>query len=99
MFQAILDLMKEEWEDMEEFFWGHLRKDVVCLAEALSRNTQDAMLPVPLFLQHLRWNNPAGRVMLGSSGKSPTGLRSLGFNRDRCHWFLLPGTVSMPGNQ
>ncbi|XP_072704248.1 E3 ubiquitin-protein ligase rnf213-alpha-like isoform X2 [Ciconia boyciana] len=57
--QAILDLMKEEPEDLEEFFWGHLRKDVECLAEALSRNTEDAVLTVHLFLQYLSNNNPA----------------------------------------
>ncbi|KAM9258624.1 E3 ubiquitin-protein ligase rnf213-alpha-like [Morus bassanus] len=57
--QAILDLMKEEPEDVEEFFWGHLRKDVACLAEALSRNMEDAVLTVHLFLQHLSNDNPA----------------------------------------
>ncbi|XP_029861828.2 E3 ubiquitin-protein ligase RNF213-like [Aquila chrysaetos chrysaetos] len=40
-------------EDVEEFFWGHLRKDVACLAEALGRNTEDAVLTVHLFLRHL----------------------------------------------
>ncbi|XP_050770500.1 E3 ubiquitin-protein ligase rnf213-alpha-like [Gymnogyps californianus] len=57
--QAIQDLMKEEPEDVEAFFWGHLRKDVACLAEALSRNTEDAVLTVHLFLQHLSNDNPA----------------------------------------
>ncbi|XP_075580950.1 E3 ubiquitin-protein ligase rnf213-alpha-like [Pelecanus crispus] len=51
--QAILDLMKKEPEDVEVFFWGHLQKDVEYLAEALSRNTEDAVLTVHLFLQHL----------------------------------------------
>ncbi|XP_029861840.1 E3 ubiquitin-protein ligase RNF213-like [Aquila chrysaetos chrysaetos] len=51
--QAIRDLMKEQPEDVEEFFWGHLRKDVACLAEALGRNTEDAVLTVHLFLRHL----------------------------------------------
>lgn len=90
--------MKEEPEDVEEFFWGHLQKDMACLAEALSRNTEDAVLTVHLFLQHLSNDNPAGRGMLGSSGRSPAGLQWLGFIWDRCHWFLLPGTVSIPGN-
>ncbi|KAM6326807.1 E3 ubiquitin-protein ligase RNF213-like [Alca torda] len=57
--KAILDLMKEEPEDVEEFFWGHLQKDMACLAEALSRNTEDAVLTVHLFLQHLSHENPA----------------------------------------
>ncbi|XP_074936539.1 E3 ubiquitin-protein ligase rnf213-alpha-like, partial [Phalacrocorax aristotelis] len=57
--QAILDLMKEEPEDVEEFFWGHLRKDIACLAEALGRNMEDAVLTVHLFLQHLSNENPA----------------------------------------
>ncbi|XP_009867566.1 PREDICTED: E3 ubiquitin-protein ligase RNF213-like, partial [Apaloderma vittatum] len=37
--RAILDLMKKEPEDVEEFFWSHLRKDVECLAEALSNKS------------------------------------------------------------
>ncbi|XP_074663829.1 E3 ubiquitin-protein ligase rnf213-alpha-like isoform X2 [Strix aluco] len=56
--KAILDLMKEQVEDVEQFFWGHLQKDVECLAEALNRNTEDAVLTVHLFLQDLI-NNPA----------------------------------------
>ncbi|XP_063178349.1 E3 ubiquitin-protein ligase rnf213-alpha-like isoform X3 [Chroicocephalus ridibundus] len=59
--KAILDLMKEEPEDVEEFFWGHLQKDMACLAEALSRNTEDAVLTVHLFLQHLSNDNPADK--------------------------------------
>ncbi|XP_026723296.1 E3 ubiquitin-protein ligase RNF213-like [Athene cunicularia] len=57
--KAVLDLMKEQVEDVEKFFWGHLQKDVACLAEALSKNTEDAVLTVHLFLQDLSNNNPA----------------------------------------
>ncbi|XP_074786497.1 E3 ubiquitin-protein ligase rnf213-alpha-like [Athene noctua] len=57
--KAVLDLMKEQVEDVEKFFWGHLQKDVACLAEALSRNTEDAVLTVHLFLQDLSNNDPA----------------------------------------
>ena len=71
--------MKEKPEDVEAFFWGHLQKDVACLAEALSRNTEDAVLTVHLFLQHLSNDNPAGRGMLGSSGRSPNRLAVVGF--------------------
>lgn len=90
--------MKKKPEDMEDFFWGHLKKDVACLAEALGRNTEEAMLTVHLFLQHLSKDSPAGREMLGSSGRSPVGWRGLGLNWDHCHWFFLPGTASIPGN-
>ncbi|XP_026723316.1 E3 ubiquitin-protein ligase RNF213-like, partial [Athene cunicularia] len=56
--KAVLDLMKEQVEDVEQFFWGHLQKDVACLAEVLSRNTEDTVLTVHLFLQDLSNNNP-----------------------------------------
>lgn len=84
--------MKEKPVEVEEFFWGHLQKDVACLAEALSRNTEDAVLTVHLFLQHLSNHTPAGRGTLGSSGRSPVGSR-------RCHWFLLPGTTWETGGK
>lgn len=63
--------MKEKPEDVEKFFWGHLRKDVTCLAEALSRSMEDAVLTVHLFLLHLHNVTSAGRGMLGSCGRSP----------------------------
>jgi len=91
--------MKKKPEDVEEFFWGHLRKDMTCLAEALNRNTEEAVLTVHLFLQHLSKDNLAGNEMLGSSGRSPAGSWWLGFNRDQCQWFLLLGTASILGNQ
>lgn len=74
--------MKEQPEDVEEFFWGHFRKDAACLAEALGRNTEDAVLTVHLFLRHLSNDNLEGREMLGSSGRSPAGLWWSGFNQD-----------------
>lgn len=91
--------MREKPEDVEEFFWGHLQKDVECLAEALSKNTEDALLTVHLFLQHLYKDSSAGREMLGSIGRSPEGLWWLSSNQDQCHWFLLPGIVFIPGKQ
>ncbi|XP_032847063.2 E3 ubiquitin-protein ligase rnf213-alpha-like [Tyto alba] len=51
--QAILSLMTEKPKDVAKFFWDHLEKDIECLAEALSRNTEDATVVVHLFLQHL----------------------------------------------
>lgn len=72
--------MKKKPEDVEEFFWGHLRKDMVYLAEALGRNTEEAMLTVHLFLQHLSKDSPAGRELLGSSGRSPSGWWGLDLN-------------------
>ncbi|XP_042653147.1 E3 ubiquitin-protein ligase rnf213-alpha-like [Tyto alba] len=64
--EAIIDLIKKKPADVEEFFWDHLRKDVACLAEALGRNTEDAMLTVHLFLQHLSNVNPTDEdVALG----------------------------------
>ncbi|KAM6240959.1 E3 ubiquitin-protein ligase rnf213-alpha-like [Porphyrio hochstetteri] len=60
---AVLDLMKEKPEDVEEFFWGQLQKDVACLAEALGRNTEDAVLTVHLFLQHLRQYSSADNIV------------------------------------
>ncbi|KAM6394866.1 E3 ubiquitin-protein ligase rnf213-alpha-like [Rhynochetos jubatus] len=57
--EGILCLMKKKPKDVEEFFWGHLRKDMECLAEALSRNVEDAVLTVHLFLQHLSTGDPA----------------------------------------
>ncbi|KAM6032909.1 E3 ubiquitin-protein ligase rnf213-alpha-like isoform 2-T2 [Chlamydotis macqueenii] len=74
---AILDLMKEEPEDVEEFFWGHLQKDITCLAEALSRNTEDAVLTVHLFLQHLSNN---------SSADESVALSILPEKKDREEW-------------
>ncbi|XP_035753505.1 E3 ubiquitin-protein ligase rnf213-alpha-like [Egretta garzetta] len=56
--QAVLDLMKHKPGDVEKFFWGHLEKDITYLGEALSRNMDDAMLTVHLFLQHLSTNSP-----------------------------------------
>ncbi|KAM4682179.1 E3 ubiquitin-protein ligase rnf213-alpha-like isoform 3-T3 [Amazona ochrocephala] len=51
--RAILSLMTEKPEDVAKFFWGHLEKDIECLAEACSRNMEDATVTVHLFLQHL----------------------------------------------
>ncbi|KAM9300337.1 E3 ubiquitin-protein ligase rnf213-alpha-like [Morus bassanus] len=60
--QAILSLMTEKPKDVAKFFWDHLEKDIECLAEALSRNTEDATVTVHLFLQHLS-NSTAGQNM------------------------------------
>lgn len=61
--------MKHKPGDVEKFFWGHLEKDITYLGEALSRNMDDAMLTVHLFLQHLSTNSP-GRETLGGFGRS-----------------------------
>nr|XP_013804530.1 PREDICTED: E3 ubiquitin-protein ligase RNF213-like [Apteryx mantelli mantelli] len=58
---AILDRMKEKPEDVEGFFWSHLQKDISSLAEALGRNTEDAMLTIRLFLQRVS-DGPAGGI-------------------------------------
>lgn len=97
-FQAVLDLMKHKPGDVKKFFWGHLEKDITYLAEALSRNMDDAMLTVHLFLQHLSTNGP-GRETLGSFGRSRASWERLGFNWDRCYRFLFAGRVSIPGNR
>lgn len=81
IFQAVLDLMKEKPEDVEAFFWDHLQKDMECLAEALSRNTEDAVLIVHLFLQQLSKHSPAGREMFC---RAPAGS-----------WWLLTKTSVM----
>ncbi|KAM6093566.1 E3 ubiquitin-protein ligase rnf213-alpha-like [Chlamydotis macqueenii] len=60
--QAILSLMTEKPKDVAKFFWDHLEKDIECLAEALSRNTEDATVTVHLFLQHLN-NSTTGQNM------------------------------------
>ncbi|XP_074938739.1 E3 ubiquitin-protein ligase rnf213-alpha-like isoform X2 [Phalacrocorax aristotelis] len=60
--QAILSLMTEKPKDVAKFFWDHLEKDIECLAEALSRNTEDATMTVHLFLQHLS-NSTTGQNM------------------------------------
>ncbi|XP_065534709.1 E3 ubiquitin-protein ligase RNF213-like isoform X6 [Lathamus discolor] len=51
--EAILSLMTEKPDDVAKFFCGHLEKDIECLAEACSRNMEDATMTVHLFLQHL----------------------------------------------
>ncbi|XP_074672203.1 E3 ubiquitin-protein ligase rnf213-alpha-like isoform X1 [Strix aluco] len=61
--QAILSLMTEKPKDVAKFFWDHLEKDIECLAEALSRNTEDATVTVHLFLQHLN-NSTTGQNMV-----------------------------------
>lgn len=45
--------MTEKPKDVAKFFWDHLQKDIELLAEALSRNKEDATVTVHLFLQHL----------------------------------------------
>ncbi|XP_065501150.1 E3 ubiquitin-protein ligase rnf213-alpha-like [Caloenas nicobarica] len=60
--EAILSLMTEKPKDVAEFFWDHLEKDIELLAEALSRNKEDATVTVHLFLQHLS-NATAGKNM------------------------------------
>ncbi|XP_074426105.1 E3 ubiquitin-protein ligase rnf213-alpha-like isoform X2 [Larus michahellis] len=60
--QAILSLMTKKPRDVAKFFWDHLEKDIECLAEALSRNTEDATVTVHLFLQHLS-NSTTGQNM------------------------------------
>lgn len=52
--------MTEKPKDVAKFFWDHLEKDTECLAEALSRNTDDATVTVHLFLQHLS-NSTTGK--------------------------------------
>ncbi|KAM6439343.1 E3 ubiquitin-protein ligase rnf213-alpha-like isoform 2-T2 [Rhynochetos jubatus] len=51
--QEFLSLMTEKPNDVEKFFWDHLEKDIECLAEAISKNTEEATVTVHLFLQHL----------------------------------------------
>ncbi|XP_014821245.1 PREDICTED: E3 ubiquitin-protein ligase RNF213-like [Calidris pugnax] len=60
--QATLSLMTKKPKDAAKFFWDHLEKDIECLAEALSRNTEDATVTVHLFLQHLS-NSTTGKNM------------------------------------
>ncbi|XP_055559911.1 E3 ubiquitin-protein ligase rnf213-alpha-like isoform X6 [Falco cherrug] len=75
--QAILDLMKRKPDNVEEFFWGHLQKDVACLAEALSRNVEDAVVTVHLFLQHLSNYKPTDQSVV---------LSVLNQKKDREEW-------------
>ncbi|PKU43384.1 hypothetical protein llap_6310 [Limosa lapponica baueri] len=60
--QATLSLMTKKPKDAAKFFWDHLEKDIECLAEALSKNTEDATVTVHLFLQHLS-NSTTGQNM------------------------------------
>ncbi|XP_063997715.1 E3 ubiquitin-protein ligase rnf213-alpha-like [Pogoniulus pusillus] len=85
--QAVLDLMKEKPEDVEAFFWDHLQKDMECLAEALSRNTEDAVLIVHLFLQQLSKHNPAER---------DGALSTLPEKRDREEWEMSFKALAQP---
>ncbi|XP_068024256.1 E3 ubiquitin-protein ligase rnf213-alpha-like [Melanerpes formicivorus] len=85
--QAVLDLMKEKPEDVEAFFWGHLQKDMECLAEALSRNTEDTLLIVHLFLQQLSKHKPA---------ESSVALNILLEKRDREEWEMSFKALAQP---
>ncbi|XP_062496366.1 E3 ubiquitin-protein ligase RNF213-like isoform X4 [Pezoporus occidentalis] len=85
--QAILDLMREKPEDVEKFFWGQLKKDLECLAEALSRNMEDALLTVHLFLQHLCKDSSAG---------DSTALGILREKKDREEWETLFKALAQP---
>ncbi|KAM6211439.1 E3 ubiquitin-protein ligase rnf213-alpha-like [Sarcoramphus papa] len=84
--QAILSLMTEKPKDVAKFFWDHLEKDIECLAEALSRNTEDATVTVHLFLQHLS-NSTTGQNMA---------LNILPRQEDRRQWETCFKTLTQP---
>ncbi|XP_026713188.1 E3 ubiquitin-protein ligase rnf213-alpha-like [Athene cunicularia] len=84
--QAILSLMTEKPKDVAKFFWDHLEKDIECLAEALSRNTEDATVTVHLFLQHLN-NSTTGQNMV---------LNNLLRQEDRRQWETCFKTLTRP---
>ncbi|XP_029898687.1 E3 ubiquitin-protein ligase rnf213-alpha-like isoform X1 [Aquila chrysaetos chrysaetos] len=84
--QAILSLMAEKPKDVAKFFWDHLEKDIECLAEALSRNTEDATVTVHLFLQHL--NN--------CTTAQNTALNILLRQEDRRQWETCFKTLTQP---
>ncbi|XP_074996114.1 E3 ubiquitin-protein ligase rnf213-alpha-like isoform X2 [Calonectris borealis] len=84
--QAILSLMTEKPKDVAKFFWDHLEKDIECLAEALSRNTEDATVTVHLFLQHLS-NSTTGQNMA---------LNILLRQEDRRQWETCFRTLTQP---
>nr|XP_009926083.1 PREDICTED: E3 ubiquitin-protein ligase RNF213-like [Haliaeetus albicilla] len=86
--QAILSLMAEKPKDVAKFFWDHLEKDIECLAEALSRNTEDATVTVHLFLQHL--NNRTT-----TEGQN-TALNILLRQEDRRQWETCFKTLTQP---
>ena len=47
-------------QELPEFFWGHLEKDVQLLANALGRNPEDAAIVVHLVLRNIVTVTPPG---------------------------------------
>lgn len=46
-------------QELPEFFWGHLEKDVELLARALGKNHQEAAIVVHLVLQNILTSDPS----------------------------------------
>ena len=54
--EGLLALVKsglQSPQELPEFFWGHLEKDVQLLARALGRNPEDAAIVVHLVLRNM----------------------------------------------
>ena len=45
-------------QELPEFFWGHLERDVQLLAKALGKNPEDAAIVVHLVLRSMATNSP-----------------------------------------
>lgn len=47
-------------QELPEFFWGHLEKDMQLLARALGKNVDEATIVVHLVLKNMLVMNPTG---------------------------------------
>ena len=60
-------------QELPEFFWGHLERDVQLLATALGKNPEDAAIVVHLVLRNmLTISPPSAAVSLGTLGTRDT---------------------------
>ena len=53
--EGLLELVKPtvRANELPEFFWGHLKKDLQLLSTALGKSTEEAAIVVHLVLQHI----------------------------------------------
>ena len=64
-------------QELPEFFWGHLERDVQLLAKALDKNPEDAAIVVHLVLRNIATISPPSAAIA---------LMTLGKREDRYEW-------------
>ena len=47
-------------QELPEFFWGHLERDIQLLARALGKNLEEAAIVIHLVLKNVLLINPSG---------------------------------------